>query len=90
MVGAFKTAKYQQYEFTVQKGGTLFVYTDGVAEAANEDDEMFGTDRIGLTLNKNKDSSPKQLLESVHSEVDAFVGNAEQFDDLTMLGVKLL
>ena len=90
MVGAFKTAKYQQYEFTVQKGGTLFIYTDGVAEATNADDEMFGTDRLKQALDKAANASPKQLLESVHSDVDAFVGDAEQFDDLTMLGITLL
>ena len=89
MVGAFGTAKYQQYEFTLQKGGTLFVYTDGVAEATNADDEMFGTDRLKQALDKESNTSPKQLLETVHSDVDAFVGNAEQFDDLTMLGLTL-
>ena len=89
MVGAFKTAKYQQYEFTLQKGGTLFVYTDGVAEATNADDEMFGTDRLKQALDKESNTSPKQLLETVHSDVDAFVGSAEQFDDLTMLGLTL-
>ena len=89
MVGAFKTAKYQQYEFTLQKGGTLFVYTDGVAEATNAEDEMFGTDRLKQALDKDKNASPKQLLETVHSDVDAFVGSAEQFDDLTMLGLTL-
>ena len=90
MVGAFGTAKYQQYEFTLQKGGTLFVYTDGVAEATNADDEMFGTDRLKQALDKAADASPKQLLETVRSDVDAFVGDAEQFDDLTMLGITLL
>ena len=89
MVGAFKTAKYQQYEFTLQKGGTLFVYTDGVAEATNADDEMFGTDRLKQALDKESNTSPKQLLETVRSDVDAFVGSAEQFDDLTMLGLTL-
>ena len=89
MVGAFKTAKYQQYEFALQKGGTLFVYTDGVAEATNADDEMFGTDRLKQALDKDTNASPKQLLETVHSDVDAFVGSAEQFDDLTMLGLTL-
>ena len=89
MVGAFKTAKYQQYEFALQKGGTLFVYTDGVAEATNADDEMFGTDRLKQALDIDTNASPKQLLENVRSDVDAFVGDAEQFDDLTMLGITL-
>ena len=39
---------------------------------------------------KAPDASPKKLLENVHADVDAFVGEATQYDDLTMLGIKLL
>ena len=89
MVGVFSKAEYEQYEFTLKKGASLFVYTDGVVEAADANDEMFRTDRLLTALNEHKDSTPKQLLESVQSEIGRFAGDAEQFDDLTMLGLTI-
>ena len=89
IAGLFDNARYTQYEFALQKGGTLFVYTDGVAEAENTDDEQFGEQRITQVLCANKGKLPKELLESVHAQVNEFVGQAQQFDDLTMLAVTL-
>ena len=63
----------------------IFVYTDGVAEASNSKNELFGTDRMVEALNKKPYVAPEELLAIVREEVDAFVKNAEQFDDLTML-----
>ena len=90
VIGGIRNKKYKEYEFTLQKGGTLFVYTDGVPEATNANEEMFGTQRLVDRLNEMPDASPKELLEGVHKEVDTFVGEAPQFDDLTMLGITLL
>lgn len=90
VVGGLKKIKYKQYEFTLQKGSTLFVYTDGVPEATRADKEMFKVSRLVSTLNEHRDASPKELLESVRRAVDDFVGDEPQFDDLTMLGITLL
>lgn len=81
--------RYKDYEFTLEKGGTLFLYTDGVAEATNAQNELFGTERMLAALNKSPNSPPKELLANMKQVVDDFVGEAPQFDDLTMLGVKL-
>ena len=89
MVGVFSKAEYEQYEFVLKKGGSLFVYTDGVAEATNANDEMFRTDRLLTALNEHKGGTQKQLLESVQREVERFAGDAEQSDDLTMLGITI-
>ena len=89
MVGVFPKAEYEQYEFVLKKGGSLFVYTDGVAEATNANDEMFRTDRLLTALNEHKGGTQKQLLESVQREVERFAGDAEQSDDLTMLGITI-
>lgn len=61
------------------------MYTDGVPEATNADEDMFGTDRMIEALNTDPDVAPKQILKNVRSAVDDFVKDAEQFDDLTML-----
>ena len=89
VLGGFPKKKYKESEFTLEKGGTLFVYTDGVPEATNADKKMFGLERITEILNQTPDADPHQLLTSVHGAVDGFVGDAEQFDDLTMLCIKL-
>ena len=63
----------------------MFVYTDGLAEANNDREEQFGMDRILQTLNENPGAKPLELLENMQRAVDGFVGDARQFDDLTML-----
>ncbi len=69
-------------------GDTLFVYTDRVPEATNADNVLFDNDRMLHALNSNPDAAPDNLLENVKKSVDEFVGDAPQFDDLTMLGFK--
>ena len=89
IVGALSGRTYKGYEFTLEKGSTLFLYTDGVPEATDAAEEMFGTDRLVDALNSCPGDTPEQLLEHVRCEVNRFVGDAPQFDDLTMLCVKL-
>ena len=90
VVGGMEGMKYKEYEFTIEKGGTLFLYTDGVAEATNAEEKLFGTDRMLDALNIDPQTDPKTLLFNMKKSVDEFVGDAPQFDDLTMLAVKLL
>ena len=85
VVGGMEGLKYKDYEIKLEKGSKLFIYTDGVAEATNSADELYGIERTLAALNEAKDSSPKAILESVKNSVDEFVGKAPQFDDLTML-----
>ena len=90
VIGGMDDMKYKEYEITLEKGGTLFLYTDGVAEATNIENELFGTDRMLDALNQDREADPKTLLSNMKKSVDKFVGKASQFDDLTMLAVKLL
>ena len=66
-------------------GSKLFLYTDGVPEATDANKELFGTDRMLEALNADSDAAPEDILKNVRAAVDAFVRDAEQFDDLTML-----
>ena len=86
VIGAMESMKYQDYEIQFAPGDKIFVYTDGVPEASNAKNELFGTDRMLDALNINKDAAPEEMLENVYKAVGEFVGDAEQFDDLTMLG----
>ena len=85
VLGVMKKKKYKQYEFDIEKGGSLFVYTDGAPEATSADEELFGTDRMLAALNIVQSSEPNELIGSVKERIDQFVGEAPQFDDLTMM-----
>ena len=82
-------AKYKNTEIQLKKGDSIFVYTDGVAEATDANNELFGTDRTVDALNAIPEgASQKEVLAGVRVAVDAFVKEAPQFDDLTMVGLK--
>ncbi len=85
VVGAMQGIKYKDFEIQLEKGDKLFLYTDGVTEATNADNEMFTLDRTLRELNSMKDASPQGVIEGISKSVNAFVGGAPQFDDLTML-----
>ncbi len=85
VIGALETARYREYQLQMEDGDKLFVYTDGVPEATDAGNSMFGTDRMLEALNEAGDGSPQQILAHVRKKVDDFVQGSEQFDDLTML-----
>ena len=85
LVGGVPGMQYKDYEIRMKPGDKLFVYTDGLPEAQDRDRKMFGLDRMVEALNRNAASKPEILLEKVRKAVDDYVGDAEQFDDLTML-----
>ena len=88
-IGAFEMSKYKNTELQLKKGDSIFVYTDGVAEATDANNQLFGTDRTVEALNAiPKGASQKEILAGVRAAVDAFVKEAPQFDDLTMVGLK--
>ena len=88
VLGALRRKRYTEYEFDIEPGGTLFVYTDGAAEATDRDNRLFGTERMLGALNLEPAASPEVLLTNMKSAIDEFVGEAPQFDDLTMLCIK--
>ena len=85
VVGGMKGMAYKEYTIELKPGSRLFLYTDGVPEAENGSGDMFGLERMIRTLNTDPEASPEQILRNVRSQVDGFVQEAEQFDDLTML-----
>ena len=85
VLGGMEGVHYRAYDIQLNPGDKIFVYTDGVPEATALDNEMFGTERMVAALNDCKEGGPEEILCGVKRAVDAFVGDAEQFDDLTML-----
>ena len=85
VIGGMENVRYHSYELQMAQGDKLFVYTDGVPEATADSLEMFGVERMTAALNNALDEGPEEILAAVKQAVDAFVGDAEQFDDLTMM-----
>lgn len=89
VIGGMPGMKYVEQEMTLNKGDKLFLYTDGLPEAMNADNQMFKIERAIKTLNKCKEKSPEEILSSMSKEVNKFVGDAPQFDDLTMMCIEI-
>ena len=85
VVGGIKGIKYHEYDLVIEPGSRLFLYTDGVPEAVNDKEQMFGTARTLEALNSVPDGTPEQLLDAVDRAVQDYVEDAPQFDDLTMM-----
>lgn len=88
VLAGMEGSRYQEYELKLNRGDILYVYTDGVCEATNSNEELFGTDRMLEALNACESDLPLQILPAVKSRIDAFVGDAPQFDDITMMVVR--
>ena len=87
VLAGMEGARYRDYDLQLEKGGSIFVYTDGVPEATNAGNEMFGTDRMLEALNRRADKGPATFLKEVGADVQGFTGEAPQFDDITMVGM---
>ena len=85
VIGALEGVRYREYELQFEPGMKLFLYTDGVTEASDAENRMFGLPRMLSALNADKDAGPEKLLNHVLDAMGDFVKDAEQFDDTTML-----
>ncbi len=79
--------KYRKTELQLDPGDRLYLYTDGVTEATDRDDKLYGEQRLLNFVNTIGEATPEELCRRVEEDVDRFVGDAPQFDDITMLGL---
>ena len=86
-VATMEGMHFREHEFQLHPGDALYVYTDGVTEATNANNVLFGEDRVVEALNRNPSAPPREILQTVKDAIDDFVGDAVQFDDITMLGM---
>lgn len=85
VLAGMEGVRYREYELTLAPGDVLFLYTDGVTEATDSTNTLYGTDRMLEALNSLPGAVPQQLLDVVKGSIGRFVGSAPQFDDITML-----
>ena len=77
--------KYRAGSMMLEPGDKIFQFTDGVTEATDANEKLYGLERLSAILNKEKNGTPHQILPAVKRDIDKFVGEAPQFDDITML-----
>ena len=88
IVGIVEDIEYHETTLTLEKGDTLLMFTDGVNEAMNPQFEEYGDERLEKTLERVAQGSSQQIIDAVKDDVKAFVGDAEQSDDITLLAIK--
>ena len=79
---------YTQESIQLRKGDSIYLYTDGVPDTINMQEEMYGEDKLEIALNIHKEETPEEILRAIKNELEGFAGEAEQFDDVTMLCMK--
>lgn len=85
VLGGMDGVKYREGQLQMATGDRLFLYTDGVTEATDTENRLYGDKRLIDYLNANSDAGETELLHGLRSDINAFVGEADQFDDITML-----
>ena len=85
VLAGMDTVKYRQNELMMHPGDRLYLYTDGITEATSSAKELYGEERLSAYLNGHADDTAEDILHGLKSDIDTFVGEAPQFDDMTML-----
>ena len=88
VLAGMEDIRYRKNEYQLKKGDIIYLYTDGVTEAMNTSDELYGENRLLEVLNKNALSDTQTICDAVKADVDLFAGESPQFDDITMLCLK--
>ncbi len=89
-LGVVESDSYTDKEVTLQPGDMLFLYTDGVPEAANAQEDYYSDERLATTLGKYKDLAPAELINTIEKDVVTFAAGFPQSDDITMLAYRFL
>jgi len=89
VIGVMPNSEYEEGHATLLAGDDLVLYTDGVTEAENTEDEMFGEERLEQLLMEHRHASAREIEEQVYSSIKDFAAGAPQTDDLTMVIVKM-
>ena len=89
VLAGMEMTKYTQSQLEMKPGDSLFLYTDGVTEATNTANELYGEERLRSYINAHGTDGVVERLHGLKKDIDTFVGEAPQFDDITMLALDL-
>ena len=89
VLAGMEGVRYKEQQLQLQQGDEIYLYTDGVTEAHDITKQLFGEERLLVSLNETKGMTVEEICKKVKADVDVFQGEAEQFDDITMLCIRL-
>lgn len=89
ILAGMEDIRYRQSELMLEPGDVLYLYTDGVTEATDDNNNMYGDARLKAALDDSREAEPDSLLPAIKRDLDEFVKSAPQFDDITMLALKI-
>lgn len=89
-LGGMEGIKYRMGELSLNRDDEIYLYTDGVTEATNAGNKLYGDVRLHHILNTLSDASAEEICQAVRGDVDRFAGDAPQFDNMTMLYLRLI
>jgi sigma-B regulation protein RsbU (phosphoserine phosphatase) len=90
VVGINSSLQWEQKQIQIEKGDVIVLYTDGITEGFNEEEQEFGDERLKAILNANAHKSPAEILTEIQASLNTFVGSAPQSDDRTIVIIKSL
>jgi len=88
-VGLVEGAEYEEKEIALKKGDVVVLYTDGVTEALNQNGEQFGFERLVKAVRTYSSGSGEDIAKGIYHELDTFASGSEQFDDITIVTLKV-
>jgi len=86
----FPNVKYEEFSLSTQPGDSLIFFSDGITDALNMDEEMFGDDRLKAVVKKHFQKPAAKIADAILAEVGKFQGEREHFDDETVVVLKVL
>jgi phosphoserine phosphatase RsbU/P len=89
-LGMFPNVKYEEFTLSTQPGDSLIFFSDGIADAENSAEEMFGDDRLKAVVKKHQGKAASKIADAILAEVSKFQGGRERFDDETVVVLKVL
>jgi sigma-B regulation protein RsbU (phosphoserine phosphatase) len=88
-LGLFVDPSYEEFTLSLQSGDAVVFFSDGIVDALNEEEEMFGDERLTAVVSRHLQSSAQQIADSIFHELSQFQGRAERFDDETVVILKV-
>ncbi len=88
LIGIVPVKIFNSHPISLSPGDSFFIYTDGVSEAVNSEDELYGEERMLEALNRHKEEDMKGLLGAVKEEIEKYAEGVDQYDDITMMGFR--
>jgi sigma-B regulation protein RsbU (phosphoserine phosphatase) len=89
-LGMFKDVSYEEFTLSLRPGDAVIFFSDGMVDAVNEKEEMFGTERLTALVTAQLKNTAEGMVDVIYQELSAFQGGVERFDDETVIVLKVL